>query len=258
MRYAAFFILGAILFSFSLHAQVTIRNPQICHDAEGYLKCYNDGSYILNFKSGNLYSVNTSDSSINYNDSTKTLKFFYDSLSGKKRVELTIQLLSSSILIKQGERTLELKDLYGNLEALDEFPLFVDSTKAYPRILIFNRGGKHVEIEIHNLKNQELSWNIHIRRNWVKFALLFNAVKQNRLQFIFIHDEEQKYGMVLSTTLKTSQKVYTLESYFLEREEGRIRRRILEPSYNYKYAKNGKLKKDMSSSLKLCSCKEGR
>ena len=88
-----------LLFSISTQAQLTVRNPEICHTTDGYLKCYNDGFYKLFFSKGNFKYFVSADSSIRYSEDSKTIAFIPESLFNSSQVEMIeIQLLSHSIM----------------------------------------------------------------------------------------------------------------------------------------------------------------
>lgn len=144
-----------LLFSFivfissNVVGQITLKNPQICHDGEGYLKCCYDGSYILKFDKGNFKTFSSFDSNLKYSDIDKTLTFYSVDPIDESRDTVQIRLQPHSILITNGKLQKEITSFPSTPSSFDDFhvsPYIVDGVG---RGLTFWAGcGRYVVVKV--------------------------------------------------------------------------------------------------------------
>lgn len=65
-----------IFISLSVAAQISLKTPRICHDKDGYLTSFFEGSYQMQFNKGNFRCLTSVDSDFVYNDSDKTITYY--------------------------------------------------------------------------------------------------------------------------------------------------------------------------------------
>jgi hypothetical protein len=245
-----------VVLSLTIDAQVTLKNPVICHDNSGYLKCYNDGMFKLYFSKGKFTHLDAIDSSFSYLDETKTFTF-YSYYPGKPSERIQLQLLPRSIKVIKGAQVREITSMKENLNWLEDFYLSADS--AIDRLYFFVPGPKKFRIDVHDL-HKGWSWDIlMVQPIWI--LIKFNLYKKNRLEMVIVRDDSLRYGMSVSTTFRSLKKLWQLQAWYTEtiidtNRNTRLTRNVkLENPYHYYYRKNGRLnKKKTVSEIKDCSC----
>ena len=248
-----------LLFSISTQAQLTVRNPEICHTTDGYLKCYNDGFYKLFFSKGNFKYFVSADSSIRYSEDSKTIAFIPESLFNSSQVEMIeIQLLSHSILLKKGKQSLNITSMQDIPSTLNEFSLNTYSSATNIKGFTFYAGGKFIKIEI-NTSGKQWSWDIVLKENQQFFIIAYNVFRNNRVQHIFVQNDSLRYGMSVSMTFKSLKKIWFLKADYVEKVQYGNKQLIksvpLDNAYKYEYKRNGKLKTNKSiGNIKVCEC----
>ena len=245
-----------------IFGQNSLTNPLICHDKDNYLRCFNDGNYILTFSNGNFKGFRTYDNSITYSDDHKRISFINNKLINDSLSFDTIQivLLPQSILLKKGSSSIEINSLDKIPKVAGDYGIGSFSIDGVVRGLMFWSDNRQIKLDIWTY-GKAWNWNIIVRENAIALALDYNAVKKNRLQHIFILDENLKYGFALSTTFKSLKKISRLHSSYVDtlriQENGTpvIGEIPLDKYYRYDYDKAGKLKtKTIVGELKLCEC----
>lgn len=249
-----------------VEAQLNIRKPLICHDEDNYLRCYNDGTFILNFDKGNFKKFSTVDSNINYSDATKTLNVIGKLDPFATDVDtFEIKLRSRSIYINKGASTLELTsdtilpEIYsiGFGTQLIRFDTLECDRRFTSLVLHIDR--KEVEFQISTFW-ETWSWNIIIRQPRYTAAISYNGYKKNRFENVFIRDDSLKYGTSISATFRSLKKISELHSLYVDTimihsELGYGDIIPLEDGYSYRYKKNGRLKTVRPpNDFKKCDC----
>lgn len=245
--------------SLSAQEQISIKNPRICHDGDGYLKCYDDGSYKLYFDNGNFRRLTTADSNFHYSDIDKTISFLGTGSFESLPDTVHISLLPHSILFRKKTKTLEVTSLQHLPASLNEFPVGSYASNGYTRGFLLNTGDKSIRLEVWAWDKQ-WSWNIVLEEAPRVLHIGYNGHRQNRLQNIIIQDDSLRYGTSISTTFRTLNKLWILQAWYSEvvKETGTaiIRQVPLDNAYRYEYGKNGKLKsKGTGGAVKACECR---
>ena len=247
-------------FAMLANGQYSLTNPLICHDKDNNLKCYNDGDYLLSFANGNLKKFKTIDNSISYGELDKTITFLHK-INGNPKVDtIQIQLLPKSILLKKGASSLEITSLKNIPGEISAFYIGTYSINNVVSGLGFWHDEKYVEIEVWDMW-KTWSWNILLKDKDKGVLIDYNGYKKNRVEHIFVQDNNLKYGVSISMTFKSLKKINRLESYYID-SAGNITNVSntgeafpVEKRYGYYYDKKGKLKTGKGTwELKLCDC----
>jgi len=236
-------------------------NPLICHDKDGYLKCYNDGNYIIKCSSGVFKEFRTISNSFIFSDDQKKLtaviKNSHDS-SLMDTIEITLQ--SRSLIIKKGNSSKLITSLNEIPEDLNDYGLTSYSKNNRFRGLLFCLADRCIKIEIWDFV-KGWNWDIISNEDNRRFALKFYSFKKNRLEHIFIDDDSLRYGMSLSSSFKSRKKIWFLQSLYvdtlrtLNNGSPVIGAIPLQKNYKYEYNKSGRLKLDkVEGDFKICVC----
>lgn len=251
-------LLVLILQAFRLTAQLSITNPQICHDRQHYLSSYNDGTYIFRFSKSQFTSFQTVIPAIWYLEAEKKIIFLYQ-WSKKNRIADTvqIQLLAHSIVFTR-------KDSVVTITSLSQLPAYmpyfgINRIAEIGEVdgFSFWAADFYFEVDVSRYK-EGWGWKIKRIQENQKFALVFNGLKKNRLEYIFIADDSARYGMDLSTSSPAMEKVWRMRSVYsvdtLTDEGKRIFIPVvLDKEYYYEYDKRGRLQMNtLKGELKLC------
>ena len=247
-------------FTIYVNGQYSLTKPLICHDKDNYLKCYNDGDYLLSFANGYFKKFKTTDNSLAYSDPDKTITFLHKTYSNLKVDTIQILLLPKSILLKKGASTLEITSLDNIANGLEAYGVSTYLVDNYVRGLVFWAGDKYIEIEVWD-KWKSWSWKILLSDKDKRVLIKHNGYKSNRVDHIFVQDDNLRYGVTIPTTFKSLKKIYKLESYYLD-STGNMTNGwnipgadSLEKLYGYYYDKKGKLRTGkIFGELKLCDC----
>jgi hypothetical protein len=225
--------------------QLSLKSPQICHDDNGFLKCYFDGEYRLYFANGNFTNLLSDDSAIKYSDSEKTLSFY--SMPLKETVQ--VKLLQHSILITKEGQKKEITSFPSVPITLHGFYMGTYSDDNVGRGLAFWAAGKKwVQIEVWPFK-ESWSWKIMVRDSTEKLLLDYNSYKENRIESIMLMDDSLGYAMSVSMTFKSLRKLWWLRAFPTDAKKN------TSIPYWYYYNTNGKLdKKRTASDIKICNC----
>lgn len=262
MRFRLFLFLTGLLLSTSIFGQLSLTKPIICHDKDKYLKCYNDGEYILTFAEGNFNEFRCFDNTLKYSDNDKTITFVHKMTAYGSVIIDTIQIkqLAKSILLKKGSTSLEITSLKELPKEIEDYGIGYYSIDNVIRGLTFWSGDKYIKLEVWTY-GKTWSWTIIMKEDNRHFAIDYNSYRNNRVEHIFIQDDSLRYGMSISMTFKTLKKIWWLESSYVDTvgtlENGTpvIGGIPLDPYYKYEYSKSGKLKtKRGIAELKLCDC----
>jgi hypothetical protein len=250
------------LISSSAAAQLSLKNPQICHDKDKYLRCYNDGSYSLTFTKGNFKEFRTADNSIRYSDVDRTITMICVTGSNGKEMTDTIQIvqLHKSILLKKGSLQSEITSLKDLPKDIWTYGAVYFKEDNVVRGLIFSTVYKNVKLNLWDF-SEGWNWKIIVMDHRSRLVVDYNVFKKNRVQSIFITDDSLRYGMSISTSLRSSKKLALLHSLYVDTlwttEKGipAIGVIPLDKSYRYEYNKTGRLRlKGIVGELKLCDC----
>lgn len=239
--------------------QLSLKNPQICHDKENFLSCYNDGKYVLHFSHGTFKEYFSADSSVHYSEADRTITFYPPSHTRAATADtVKITLLPKALLLRNGTSTLEITDLKNIPDNIGLFSVGVKSTDQNVDGISFQAGSESFEITIWTYY-KDWSWDIKAWDGDQFFAILYNNFKKNRLGYIFIKDFSLKYGMAIRTTFKTLKRIDRLESAYVDtltvNGHTSIQEYPLDKYYFYEYDKAGKLKTNsVVGELKLCEC----
>lgn len=262
MTFNPFFFFAGLLFSTSIFGQLSLTNPLICHDKDNYLKCYNDGDYVLTFAEGNFNEFRTLDNTLKYSEIDKTITFLYK-VTGYSFVNvdtIQIKLLANSISLKKGSSSLEITSMKELPKEIEDYGVGYYSIDNVIGGLTFWSGNKYIKLEIRTY-GKTWSWAIIMKDNNKHFVIDYNGYRDNRVEHIFIQDDSLRYGMSISMTFKTLKKIWWLESSYVDtvrtlQNGTRVIGSIpLDPYYKYEYSKSGKLKiKRGIAELKLCDC----
>lgn len=256
-------LLAAVLLisiaSLSAQEQISIKNPEVCHGRDGYLKCYNDGYFKLYFDNGNFRHLTTTDSNFYYSDTDKTISFLASKGPGSTSKLVQLSLLPHSILFKEGTKTLEITSLQQLPTSLNEFPVQSYSSGGFTRGFIFHSGEKNITLEM-STWGKRWSWNIIVKETALSFLLSYNSHRRNRVYNILIQDDSLRFGTSISMTSRSLKKLWMLRSWYAEvvEKNGRsiIRQVPLDNAYRYEYRKNGRLKiKETTGLVKDCECR---
>ena len=250
---------------FFLHAsfaigQLSIKNPQICHDKDNYLKCYNDGNIILKFGNGDFNQLITTDSTIFYSNTDKTFTIYKKSTVNATLVDtIQLKLLPNSILIQKGQSVLEINSLAHVPSNIYEFGVGTYAIGNKVKGFVFYSADKYLEIKVRTY-GKIWNWDIQMKENSRRFSIQYNNYKNNRLSIIFIQDDSLRYGMIIGTTFNSLKKISRLYSDYTD-SVGTYNAVIgigsipLDKYYYYNYNKSGKLIiKTLVGELKLCDC----
>lgn len=260
MKHCSRLFLLYIVISYSANGQLTLKNPAICHDADGYLKCFNDGKHIATFSNGNLKEFRTADGLFWYTDADKTINFCNKSWDMPSQLDtVQIKLLPKSVLLTRKGQTLTIDSLKNLPTGLRRFFVGPWSDNGYTRGLTFYSGDRFFRIIISTYP-RNWSWDIAMFRREERFVIAYNAYKENRFERMFIDDDSLRYGWAFSTTFKSSKKLWQLETLYVDTlryvgESPVIGAVPQDKNYYYEYDRAGKLKNQKTvGELKLCNC----
>jgi hypothetical protein len=260
MKSVFLIFLVLIHFSISVEGQLNIKNPQICHDRNNFLTCYNDGQIILKFGNGDFKEFISADSSVKYSEADRTITFYRRSYSNPLLIDTVyVTQLPKSIMLKKRASSLEINSLADIPASIREFHIGAYSINNTVKGLSFGVGEKSFVIEIWTYE-KTWSWDIKMWQEDQILAFLYNKFLKNRLSHIVIKDFALKYGMAVGTTYRSLKKIRRLESVYVDTMtfEGRtvIGDYPLDKYYYYDYNKRGKLKSypPVVGELKLCDC----
>lgn len=260
-------ILSVLLLTTTLaQAQLNIKNPIICHDKDNYLKCYNDGIFILNFENGNFKKLKTVDSTVKYSDVAKTLTVVGKLKSFDSAIDtFEITLRTHSVYIKKGTSTLELTSdrIVPKIYMIG----FGTTTVSYDTLenerrftsLTLHIDGKEFEFKFSTFW-KTWSWDIIIRQQQHIAAISYNGYKKNRLEHLFISDDSLKYGTSARMTFRSLKKISELHSLYVDTimingKVGYGNTIPLEISYSYRYKKSGRIKTIRpQKDIRRCNC----
>jgi hypothetical protein len=254
-------LIFAFLFFFvsSVAGQLSLKNPQICHDQDNFLKCYNDGTYILTFGHGDFEEFRTTDSSVVYLNNQKTFTFHQKSYHAPNSIDtVQLKLLPKSILVKNGNKSIEITSISQIPSVNNDFSVGNYSIDGTVQGFAFTVGDKDFQIKVRTY-DKYWSWDIKMYYSSQIFSILYNGYKKNRLMYIFIKDTDQKYGMAIGTTFNSLKKISRLESVYSDTMTMNGKIVIgdypLDKYYYYDYNHQGRLKsKPLAGELKLCDC----
>jgi len=260
MTFRLLFFIPLFLYTNFAIGQLSLKNPQICHDKDNYLKCYNDGTAILKFGSGDFSEFITSDSTVFYSNIDKAFTFYKKSTLNITLVDtIQLKLLTKSILVQKGHSVLEINSLAQIPSKIYELGVGTYATDNKVEGFVFYSGDKYFEIKVWTY-GKIWSWDIQMKENRRRFSIQYNSYKSNRLSIIFIQDDSLRYGMVIGTTFNSLKKISRLYSNYTDSVGtyngitaiGSI---PLDKYYFYNYNNAGKLKtKTVVGELKLCEC----
>jgi hypothetical protein len=244
-----------LFISLSVAGQISLKTPRICHDKDGYLTCFFEGSYQMQFNKGNFRCLTSIDSDFVYNDSDKTITYY--PLYPSSKVPVHLQLLPHSILIIQGSKTTKLDTLPKIPSPLHDFNIGTyDVNPGGQGLLLSTAGGREVELEIWTFK-EGWEWKPVVRKEKQTLVIVYNAFRKNRLESLMLMDDSLRRGMALSTTFRSLKKLWMLRSvyYYTDTAKNIATMDIpVDNHYSYLYKKNGKLKRSIGD-VSICDCK---
>jgi hypothetical protein len=248
-----------LLFLFSVKGQVSLKHPKICHDKDGFLRCYYDGSYLLKFESGNFKTLVTADSSIKYSDDDKMFTFYSSSFTFPETIDtIHLKLLPHSIIISNDLKQKEITSLDQDLKDLDDFHIGTYSVDYKVSGFVFWAGNKYIKVAVWTW-GKAWSWDIVIQESHQVFGISYNSFHKNRVEFVGIQNDSLRYGMSISMTFKSLKKISWLRTEYIDTVtvNGKpvITDLLVGDRYWYYYKKNGKLdSKKTVGEMKLCDC----
>jgi len=255
-----FFLLCCFLFLLiDVHGQVSIKNPQICHDNNNFLSCYNDGINLLRFGNGNFKEYRSSDSLIKYADETKTFSFINKRSYPQISIDtISIKLLPHSIEFKNNGKKISIDSLKNLETAIADFPIQTFTNNKIIKGLSFTVDTKWIEIELWDW-DKNWSWNITIKNLSNTFLIKYNGFRNNKVEMIYAYDENLKHGTCFYMTFKTLEKLTRVESIYYNRFDTlsttTFRQESLANYYKYEYNRKGILERDkVNGELKICGC----
>lgn len=251
-----------IILSYNSNAQLSIQNPQICHSQKKHLACINDGDFLFTFSNGDFLELKTTDLMVTYSNLSRTITFLSKSFDPQEHFDtISIQLLDKSIRITKGNELVEIDSLSKLKELLYSFRIGNISTNGEITGLLFSVGSTLFKVTISTYKRW--TWDIRIENAAKIILLTYNGFKHNRLEAIYVRDENLRYGLVVSTSFRTRKKVESVESLYSDTVNSNgvtVRTNIipLNENFYFKYQKSGKLKSALQKGeLKLCDCVTG-
>jgi len=256
MRVLLLLCFTSLFLSQSNYGQLTLTNPLICHDKDRFLRCYNDGDYILTFSNGNFREFKCADSSVKYSDIEKTLTFYSKRFGALTIDTIRIKLLPKSIELRKRMQSLEITSLKNISDEIRDYHVGTYSVDNYVTGLTFWAGDKYCEIELSTF-GKTWTWNIVMRENSRVFYMGYNSYKKNRIGLIFIEDDSLRYGMSISSlkNLWRLRSSYHDTLSILKNGIPVIGDIPQEKNYSYEYNKSGRLKIDrVVGELKVCDC----
>lgn len=247
-------LLLLLLSIMAVKAQVSITNPQICHDSSKYLRCYNDGYFFMAFKKGDISLIRTSDSDFIYEPGSKTITFNFS--SGK----VQLKLLPKAILVNKGQDSLLLTSVDKDSAKLARFNIFLVKKQSEWGWLNVYINNKLFSIEVMAFFPQWLC-DIEMRNVLHSFKLTHAVYKKNRVEMVWLTDGEVKYNVALSTSFRTRKKVSSLHAQHyvdtvLHTQYGDLHQTYPRPyDYGFEYDRKGRLKHGYGkATMKLCNC----
>ena len=234
---------------------ITLKNPQICHDK--YLRpvCYNDGTYIFQFEDSRFSGFTLADSTVSYNEKEKALTV-YRYGNTKILSPITIRLEQYSYSFYLGNSLIAQDKITPIFSSIGDFDFRMGTGRFFDTIN-FRTGDKYFTIKVSkNISGPKKGWRWEIieKHGSTKTGFIYNW-KNNELANIYMQDERSKYGMSLSTTFKTSKRIWFIESSYVEEIDGVITTRPYVQQYRYAYNKSGKLiDKKSIGVVNFCSC----
>jgi hypothetical protein len=245
--------------SFSSFGQINLLNPRVCHDKIGYLKCYYDSSYRLEFDHGNFTGFSTPDSNLNYSDADKRLTFLSIYPNGVPKDTVQIKLLRHSIIITNGSLKKEITSLPTTATSLNDFHIGTYTVNNKARGLTFWAGSNRcVEVEVWPWE-QGWQWDITVRQLNQTFKIKYNGFQKNGVESIYLRDDSLRKGMAASMTFKSLKKLVWLRSLYIDTitVHGKTVAKGMRTDnpYYYHYKKSGKIDKGKSvGEIKVCAC----
>ena len=190
MKYFLYFF--CCFLSFIADAQVSLQNPFICHDNNGYLRTYYDSTYLIKFKEGKFEGFSSADSMIQFSDSSRIIvfvhkslvvKYWYDSItnnlgdSGDKvtnsrsryRFEETwvldtvsIRILKNSIILRKKDSVVVLTSMKKLPNSIGYFHISTSMKGEYLEGFVFYSGSKECKLDILESSRNKWSWKFTI------------------------------------------------------------------------------------------------
>jgi hypothetical protein len=247
--------------TYSATGQLSIKNPQICHDKNNYLKCYNDGVFLLKFENGYFKDFVTSDSIVTYSDADKLFTFYRKSTLTKGLIDtIRFKLLPKSVLVQQRQSVFEVKSFTQLPPGITQFGISLSYSGEKVNGFNFYDGYRYFSIRIWTY-NKVWSWDISVNMGNEELGLAYNGYRNNKLEYIFIENDSLRYGVSFSAIARKIKQFRRVESSYLDtlgttsRGYPIIGRIELDKYYYYSYNKKGRLNiKKMDGELKLCQC----
>lgn len=240
------------------YTQVSLINPQICHNKQLKLRCYNDGTFQLNFNHNHFQGFKTCDSLLEYSEKDRSFKI----LNPYRRNSytdsfVTIRLHKNTVLIKSGAKEISIDTAKAGKLIINEFEIFLDKSKSYSPTLTFYSGNKSFFLDIDTYYNKWI-WDIEEKHDSSSMRIKYNGYYHYRLDNIWIMDDSLKYGMVVSTRGAKS-RIWMLQSDYyviLKKIYGNVlSSATLNPDYYYEYNRLGRLKiKFLNGRIRFCYC----
>jgi hypothetical protein len=248
----SFFIL---FISLSTDGQISLKAPRICHDNDGYLTSYFDGSYQMKFTNGNFQSLHSADSNFVFTDFDKTITYyplFYSPI--KEHVQ--VKLLPHSILITKGSKQIEIDSLPNSASSFYDFDIGIYTVNNVGKGLMFSTvGGRNVEVEVWTFK-EGWEWKVVVWKEKQVLWFTYNGFRKNRIESLIIQDDSLKRGMAINMTFKSLKKLWWLRSKYYYPDTINMSSIPIDNAYSYRYKKNGKLNKKKSlGEISICDCK---
>ena len=140
MRFKQLLSFFFLFISLSTAGQISLQAPRICHDNDGYLTSYFDGSYQMQFNKGNFQSLHSADSNFIYTDFDKTITY-YPLYFPPMKEHVQVKLLPHSILITKGSKQIEIDSLPNSPVSFHGFHIGAYTVNNIGRGLVFSTGG---------------------------------------------------------------------------------------------------------------------
>jgi hypothetical protein len=252
MKKASLLIL--FLSTMSAKAQLSMADPQICHDSLKYLRCYNDGYFFIAFKKSKVTQVRTTDHDFAYDPKDRIVSFSRDSLQ--------LKLLPAGVMVKKGTDSVVINSVNDFPQKFSLFQIKAESKSAWRGIVHVNLNGKRFEIEIFpGLVSEAWDWEIvmYDAAKWLYVKPVWN--RRNRIDDIGLNDDLLKCGVNVSSYFRSGKKVWWLSSNtYVDTVLHTVYGDVHQPypvaqTYKYEYDRKGRLKHGFGkATMKLCDC----
>jgi hypothetical protein len=254
------FTILILLSAFSSQGQ-TIEKPEVCHDAAGYLSCYNDGVDILLFKNGHFLQLESVHKDLAYYEASKTLKLVNTLDQTSLDADTIFFILHNNTLeFRKGKQITifhSIKEIFSdsNFTPLYDQYYVLDTTG-----FVVQFGSSTVKVKLWTF-DRDWAWDLFFLNGVRNTVIIYTGNKWNRLEFVSIQDSVLKAGMMCSTDFPRYRKISTLRSSYITEwldNKGRpvVGELGIASPYSFRYDRTGKFRNVNGGIFKQdCQCK---